>query len=123
MEIDRTQSDLMPQPSELLTDPDATGEEVSSAFRHRRGGVPAEEDAFLLCTQDQRVALLARKYIEGRHFSDEEDARLRILTERLRRLIPRVTTEDLEKIESLVVDVNEANKQNQAIRRRLGLDD
>ena len=121
-EIDRTRSNLVPLPSDFLSEPGATGEAASTGSRRRLEGEPDDEDPTAVRAQDQRVTLLARKYIEG-HFSGEEDARLRILTERLRRLIPRVTAGDLEAIESIAVEVDRAGEQNQAIRRSLGLDD
>ncbi|MBN1610022.1 MAG: hypothetical protein JW940_25575 [Polyangiaceae bacterium] len=56
--------------------------------------VQLEDEASRAC--DARVALLARS-LEG-SLSAEDSARLQILTQRLRRLVPRVTGEDLEQL-------------------------
>lgn len=57
-----------------------------------------------------RLALLARKY--GKNpLSREEDARLAILTDTLRRLIPRVTTEDFQKLKAIASRVKEIKQE------------
>ena len=53
--------------------------------------------------------------------STEEEARLAIVTERVRRLIPRVTVEDMEALESIVQDVARIRDDDSARRRRLNI--
>jgi len=48
-----------------------------------------------------RLTLLARQYVAGK-LSIEEEARLAIVAERVRRLIPRVTVEDFEALEHIL---------------------
>jgi hypothetical protein len=67
-----------------------------------------------------RLALLARSYVAGQ-MSTEEEARLAIVTERVRRLIPRVTVEDMEALESIVQDVARIRDDDSARRRRLNI--
>lgn len=66
-----------------------------------------------------RVSLLARKY-EGAS-SVEDDARIDILTERLRRLSPRVTKTDLETMSKMVEDLEEVSLNLEQIRENFGL--
>lgn len=81
---------------------------------------PREYDV-MEAARDQRITLLARKY-EGRSLDVEEKARLKILTERLRRLVPRVTPEDWEELTELAEIAVGFDERHQAIRRRLGFD-
>ena len=67
-----------------------------------------------------RLVLLARQY-ESKKFSAEEEARLAILTERVRRLIPRVTEKDFEVLEELAVDLNKIKKETSELYRRIGI--
>jgi hypothetical protein len=48
-----------------------------------------------------RLALLARQY-EATRLSIEEEARLAIVTERVRRLIPRITVDDFEALQTMI---------------------
>jgi hypothetical protein len=68
-----------------------------------------------------RLQLLARAYVAGK-LSIEEDARLAIVTERVRRLIPRVTIEDFEAIERVAQEVERISLEDSQRRRRLGID-
>ena len=65
-----------------------------------------------------RLVLLARQYVKNR-LSREEDARLAIVTETLRRLIPRVTTDDFLELESIASRVQEIGQENAKVRARL----
>jgi hypothetical protein len=88
-------------------------------------GGSSEEDAAPESVGDlaarDRVALLARKYVSG-ELSKEGDARLAILTERVRLLIPRVTPEDLEELVSMIEEGAAIERREQSRRRRLGLE-
>ena len=66
-----------------------------------------------------RVSLLARKY-EGAS-SVEDDARIDILTERLRRLSPRVTNTDLGTMSKMVEDLEKVSLNINRIRENFGL--
>jgi hypothetical protein len=67
-----------------------------------------------------RLELLARSYVAGK-LSAEEDARLAIVTERVRRLIPRVTVDDFERLREMAEDVRRIEAEDHDRRRRLGL--
>lgn len=69
-------------------------------------------------TADNRMVLLARKYAE-KDFSREEAARLEILTHKLRRLVPRVSYADFEKLESIAVYCQTVEKENEELERLL----
>jgi hypothetical protein len=70
-------------------------------------------------TNDARVALLARKYVAKEKFSDEDTARLAILTERVRRLLPAVTEGELEALESALKAAKLLADSDAALRLRL----
>lgn len=69
--------------------------------------------------RDARVALLARKY-EGIS-TVEDDARLAILTARLRKLSPRVTSADIDKLTTMVGELEQVSSNLEEIRRKFGL--
>ena len=72
-------------------------------------------------TKETRIALLARKYAENQ-FSLEESARLDILTEKVRRLIPSITDKDREKMEDLNSRLTTISTVNNEIRRKYRLE-
>jgi hypothetical protein len=65
-----------------------------------------------------RLELLAREYVAGQ-LSTEEGARLAIVSERVRRLIPRVTLQDFERLEELGREVKGIESNNAELRRRI----
>lgn len=65
-----------------------------------------------------KMELLAREYVSGQ-LSTEEEARLVIVTERVRKLIPRVTVEDFEKLEEIAKDLQIIEDENLDIERQL----
>jgi hypothetical protein len=67
-----------------------------------------------------RLELLAREFIGGQ-LSTEEQARLAIVSERVRRLIPSVTAEDYEALETMLEDVRRIEAENIERLRRLGI--
>lgn len=69
--------------------------------------------------RDARVALLARKY-EGLS-TVEDDARLAILTARLRKLSPRVTSGDIDKLTTMVGELEQVSSNLEEIRSKFGL--
>lgn len=62
--------------------------------------VSTEENDPVIRAAQERVALLTRKY--AGIFTTEDEARLHVLTERLRRLSPRVIHEDLNRLSTMV---------------------
>ncbi len=68
-----------------------------------------------------RIALLARKYAAKDMFSTEEFARLQIVTERVRQLLPAVTASDLETIETIALQLNKIRSTNEELRQDLAL--
>ena len=68
-----------------------------------------------------RLALLARQYVTGK-VSMEDEARLAIVSERVRRLIPRVTVEDFEALEGILAEVEHIASADIERRQRLGID-
>jgi hypothetical protein len=67
-----------------------------------------------------RLELLARQYVSKR-LSPEEDARLSIVTEKVRRLIPRVTVEDFEALGRIAEHLNRIGSEDTDRRKRLGI--
>lgn len=68
----------------------------------------------------QRLELLVRK--AARNLNPEEEARLRIATEKVRRLIPRVTAADFELLADLVTQSEHAMQEDRELRESLDLD-
>ena len=65
-----------------------------------------------------RLELLAREYVAGQ-LSNEESARLAIVSERVRRLIPRVTLQDFERLEVIGRELKEIESDNAELRQRI----
>jgi hypothetical protein len=84
-----------------------------------RGEQP-DVDPLTKATED-RVQLLARKYVAKDKFSDEESARLAIVTERVRKLLPAVTTQEFEALEQVLTSLRDISKANANLRDRLRL--
>jgi hypothetical protein len=72
-------------------------------------------------TNRARLELLARQYV-ARQLSTEEEARLAIVSEKVRRLIPRVTAEDFEALESIIEEAKRIESADLERRHRLGID-
>jgi hypothetical protein len=68
-----------------------------------------------------RLELLARQYV-SKMLSREEEARLAIASERVRRLIPRVIAEDFEALKGILEDGERIESADIERRRRLGID-
>jgi hypothetical protein len=68
-----------------------------------------------------RLALLARQYETARLLTEEE-ARLAIVTERVRRLIPRVTVDEFEALQAILEEAERIESADVERRRRLGID-
>jgi hypothetical protein len=68
-----------------------------------------------------RLALLARQYEAGK-LSIEEEARMAIVAERVRRLIPRIGVEDFEVLEGILEEAQRIESADIERRRRLGIE-
>lgn len=68
-----------------------------------------------------RVVLLARKYVAKEQFSDEEVARLAIVTERVLQLLPAVTAREFESLEDILNVVKDVADSDKEIRLGLGV--
>lgn len=67
-----------------------------------------------------RLELLARRYVTKK-LSPEENARLAIVTEKIRQLIPRVTIEDFERLHAVAQESEAIRVKNEERRRRLAI--
>ncbi len=97
----------------------ATAAELREAFPSELEQLAPEADDPVIRARDARVALLARKYESIS--TTEDDARLQILTQRLRRLSPRVTREDLNSLSTMVGQLEETSADLDEIRGKFGL--
>lgn len=73
----------------------------------------------LVVAREARLALLAKKY-EGEP-TVEDSARLALLTERIRRLQPRVTKRDVDVLTQVVGQVEQVTDSLAQMRQRLGI--
>lgn len=73
-------------------------------------------------TNIDRIKLLARKYAR-KGLSTEDEARLEIVTERIRQLIPRVTIEDFEHLGKIAEEIKNISDADNKLRKELGLND
>jgi hypothetical protein len=80
--------------------------------------LPQESEAEV--TNRSRLELLARHYVTKK-LSPEEDARLAIVTEKIRKLIPRVTIEDFERLHAIAQESEAIRVKNEERRRRLAI--
>jgi hypothetical protein len=81
--------------------------------------VPASESP-LEKTRNQRLAMLVKQF-EGTAFTREDKARLAILTQRLRRLAPRVSSVAWTKAEDSVTQMEAVSARIDAISDKYGL--
>lgn len=74
-----------------------------------------------LLKNEERLKLLSRKYVK-KELNREEYTRLEILREKVRKLLPRVTTEDFERLEIVGKELEEFKEENKRIREEYNLD-
>jgi hypothetical protein len=67
----------------------------------------------------ERVELLARRYVANERYSNEERARLAIVTERVRKLLPAVTAAEYEALEQHLEALQRLSAANERIRAKL----
>lgn len=96
-----------------------TGSKKSSAATSGTKHQVATGVSKLVAARETRLALLAKKY-EGEP-SREDSARLALVTERIRRLQPRVTRRDVDVLTNVVEQVEQVTDSLAQMRRRLGL--
>ena len=89
------------------------GEVLSTTTPEEEARLSAAETA-----NQSRLELLAREYVAGQ-LSTEEQARLAIVSERVRMLIPRVTVRDFEELERIGKELEELGAEDTARRRRI----
>jgi len=112
----------------LLTSKDMTTSSNEAAVEQRRDFfVPHPISMFELDQEGDaevanrtRLELLARLYV-SKKLSAEEDARLAIVKQKVRRLIPRVSVEDFEALGTIAQDSDTIRTSNVERRRRLGI--
>jgi hypothetical protein len=90
-----------------------------SADFDRNAAVTEMPDQSALVNSD-RLVFLARKY--ARRYSKEEDARLEILTERVRAMLPRVTEEDFRCVAEIATELSNIHEENRKLLERLKRD-
>ncbi len=71
-------------------------------------------------SNENRITLLARKYISGK-LSLEEESRLLIEKERVKQLIPLVTIEDYKLVGDMLADVKKIQDKQKAIKEKLNI--
>jgi hypothetical protein len=97
----------------------STAEELRASEGRPTGQHDQDENDAVLKARDLRLELLARKYED--EASIEDMARLRILTERLRKLAPRVTDKDVEQLADMVADAEGIAARLAAVKEKFGL--
>jgi anti-sigma-K factor RskA len=116
-------------PAYLVIDDPITPRDMTGY--HDEGNIPVDaefirplqpEEEVRLSTAESanqsRLELLAREYVAGQ-LSTEEEARLAIVSERVRRLIPRVTVREFEELERIAADLKQIGSENSERRRRI----
>lgn len=95
-------------------------EPVRRVRKWRTTEEPTARDPAAKANSD-RVTLLARKYVSRDRFPEEARARLAIVTERVRQLLPAVTVSDYELLERVLGLVRQIGEADTSIRRELGI--
>lgn len=108
---------------------ESTGTHMVVTHRRSRetraeGTKPAEASSVLGVAEKastERMELLARKYVAKSDASTEDIARLAIVTERLRQLVPAVNTGDLETLAAMLEAVKVIESADHETRERIGI--
>jgi hypothetical protein len=111
---------LLEQPRQEITFYDITPVEreelITASYQSSLESEEAE------ATNVDRIKLLARKYAR-KGLSTEDEARLAIVTERIRRLVPRVATEDFERLAEIAEEIKRIGDEDAELREELGLNE
>jgi len=105
-------------PNTISTDEESDLASLTIGGRREKMGDTAEANE-ADAANHTRLELLARQYV-NKHLSHEEQARLSIVTERVRRLIPRITAKDFEVLERIAERLQEIGSDDADRRKRLG---
>lgn len=117
------------QPARVVMEPALQGTLTTSDLaepstrrsNHGRADVEVDQMEPAARAREDRVVLLARKYEAGR-ISREESARLEILTQRIRRLDPRITVEDWERVIGVAEFMDREREDLRAFAEEFGLE-
>lgn len=115
--------DLQKPASGMWLTPMLSDEPARPVPRWRRAEELAVEDDLLAKATNDRITLLARKYVVKERFSEEERARLAIVTERVRQLLPAVTASEFESLEKVLELAKQVGESDADIRLKLGISD
>lgn len=120
IEWDPDSTTLLEQPKHKMYFYDLTPieREIQATETHQSNLESEEAEA----TNIDRIKLLARKYAR-KGLSIRDEARLVIATERIRWLIPRVTTEDFEHLADTAEEIKKIDEADIKLREELGLND
>lgn len=99
--------------------PSPTGETPPVIVGFPRTGTEDAREAEAEEVNRDRLVFLSRKYA-SREFSTESQARLEILRERVRQLIPRITADDFAELERTAADLAAIRAANTELEEELG---
>jgi hypothetical protein len=77
-------------------------------------------DDYINKENEERIELLARKYC-NKNVSNEETARLKILTNKIKNLIPLVSDSEYKALDIIVTDISEIKERNLRRKRKLDI--
>lgn len=108
------------KPREIARDESSlqTGEKQTRVLSSKPSNTQGSRSP-LVAAREAKLALLAKKY-EGEP-TREDSARLALLTERIRRLHPRVTKHDIDVMTTVVSQVEDVTDTLAQLRNRLGI--
>jgi len=79
-----------------------------------------ENDDRINKENEERIELLARKYC-NKNVPIEETARLKILTNKIKNLVPLVSDSEYKTLDFIVTDLNKIKERNLKRKKKLGL--
>jgi len=105
--------------SQTITEMENQGSQMLSVFETLLRDEDSNEDPQIVAARDSRITLLVKKY-EG-NTDREDNARLEILTQRLRKLSPIVTNHELTSATEIVDDLEAISSRLNTVMERYGL--
>lgn len=103
---------------ELFNESQLTGDQDQELIDYEEQ-LSKEEEAFDIANRD-RLVFLSRKY--AGNYSKEDDARLEILKEKIRTMLPRVTENDFQYLANIAQELSDIHNENQNLWKELGLE-
>lgn len=103
---------------ELFNESQLTGDQDQELIDYEEQ-LSKEEEAFDIANRD-RLVFLSRKY--AGNYSKEDDARLEILKEKIRTMLPRVTENDFQHLANIAQELSNIHNENQNLWKELGLE-